>query len=103
MTNDGNCEEALNCTSACSALCQGKASFSNCPMALGLSSIALQLHRMILEPIRLMFFLNSKGVHSLEFLCLTHPHADHFMGMSCLIRDLQIKAFWAFGAKSAGF
>jgi hypothetical protein len=42
-------------------------------------------------------FLVSQGVQSLEFLCLTHPHADHFMGMGRLIRDLQIKAFWAFG------
>jgi hypothetical protein len=41
--------------------------------------------------------LSSRGVRALEFLCLTHPHADHFMGMSRLVRDFHIKAFWGFG------
>jgi Metallo-beta-lactamase superfamily len=41
--------------------------------------------------------LSSQGVTALEFLCLTHPHADHFMGMSRLVRDFQVKAFWGFG------
>jgi beta-lactamase superfamily II metal-dependent hydrolase len=40
-----------------------------------------------------------------EFLCLTHPHADHYSGMAelikCLIADgVVIKRFWDFGASS---
>jgi len=42
-------------------------------------------------------FLSSMAVKQLEFLCLTHPHEDHFMGMSRLVRDFDIKAFWGFG------
>jgi hypothetical protein len=41
--------------------------------------------------------LTSQKVTRLEFLCLTHPHADHFMGMSRLVRDFEIRAFWGFG------
>jgi beta-lactamase superfamily II metal-dependent hydrolase len=41
--------------------------------------------------------LSSRGVETLEFLCLTHPHADHFMGMSRLVSDFTIKHFWGFG------
>ena len=41
--------------------------------------------------------LSSEGVKTLEFLCLTHPHADHFMGMSRLVRDFKPKMFWGFG------
>ena len=41
--------------------------------------------------------LSAQGVSTLEFLCLTHPHEDHFMGMSRLIRDFQVKKFWGFG------
>ncbi len=41
--------------------------------------------------------LKSRGVRELAFLCLTHPHADHFTGMSRLVRDFQIRKFWGFG------
>ena len=27
-------------------------------------------------------FLRSRSITDLEFLCLTHPHADHYKGMS---------------------
>ena len=30
-------------------------------------------------------------------LLYTHPHEDHFMGMSRLVRDFDIEAFWGFG------
>jgi beta-lactamase superfamily II metal-dependent hydrolase len=43
-------------------------------------------------------FLNKQGVDTLEFLCLTHPHDDHFRGVKHLLDHLQVKAFWRFGA-----
>lgn len=39
-------------------------------------------------------FLKGKGVKQLEFLCLTHPHDDHFFGMTTLIDEFQPKEFW---------
>ena len=41
--------------------------------------------------------LSAQGVTHLEFLCLTHPHADHFMGMSRLVQDFDVEVFWGFG------
>jgi hypothetical protein len=42
-------------------------------------------------------FLEAQGVTELEFLCLTHPHADHFRGMSHLLqRFKKIRYFWRF-------
>lgn len=40
--------------------------------------------------------LRDKNVAEIEFLCITHPHADHFMGMSQLFRDFEVKHFWTF-------
>lgn len=40
--------------------------------------------------------LRDKNVTEIEFLCITHPHADHFMGMSQLFRDFEVKHFWTF-------
>ncbi len=39
-------------------------------------------------------FLSERGVGELEFLCLTHPHDDHYRGMSDLIRRFPPKQFW---------
>jgi len=41
-------------------------------------------------------FLKDRGVSTLEFLCLTHPHDDHFRGMSQLLEQLHVKHFWRF-------
>jgi beta-lactamase superfamily II metal-dependent hydrolase len=41
-------------------------------------------------------FLRGRGVSELEFLCLTHPHDDHFRGMSQLLEHLKVKHFWRF-------
>jgi beta-lactamase superfamily II metal-dependent hydrolase len=41
-------------------------------------------------------FLKQQGVSELEFLCLTHPHDDHFRGMSQLLEHLTVKHFWRF-------
>lgn len=46
-------------------------------------------------------FLRQKGVTELEFLCLTHPHDDHFRGMSQLLEQLNVKYFWRFAGISA--
>ena len=43
-------------------------------------------------------FLRSKNVTRLEFVCLTHPHADHFQGMSFLLETFPVRQFWIFGA-----
>lgn len=45
-------------------------------------------------------FLNKKSVKELEFLCLTHPHDDHFKGMSHLLEAFKVNFFWRFGSLS---
>jgi hypothetical protein len=40
--------------------------------------------------------LKKEGVQSLAFLCLTHPHDDHYRGMSQLLDHFPVKAFWSF-------
>lgn len=40
-------------------------------------------------------FLKDRGVRRLEFLCLTHPHDDHFRGMSHLLNNaIEVGQFW---------
>jgi hypothetical protein len=39
-------------------------------------------------------FLAERGVTELEFLCLTHPHDDHFRGMSRLLDEFSVRCFW---------
>ena len=41
--------------------------------------------------------LTDHKVSTLEFVCLTHPHDDHYKGMSHLLREFQVNAFWSFG------
>ena len=43
-------------------------------------------------------FLRSQDVVSLEFLCLTHPHYDHYRGFRQLFEKFDIRYFWRFGA-----
>jgi len=45
-------------------------------------------------------FLLERGVNELEFLCLTHPHDDHFRGMSQLLERLHVRCFWRPSAMS---
>ncbi len=45
-------------------------------------------------------FLSDQGVGELEFLCLTHPHDDHFRGMSQLLEQLHVRSFWRPSAMS---
>ncbi len=45
-------------------------------------------------------FLRSRNVNSLLFVCLTHPHDDHFLGMVRLIEEFRPKEFWRFGCLS---
>jgi hypothetical protein len=39
-------------------------------------------------------FLSDRGVSELEFICLTHPHDDHFRGMSQLFERFDVRCFW---------
>jgi beta-lactamase superfamily II metal-dependent hydrolase len=41
-------------------------------------------------------FLKDRGASVLDFLCLTHPHDDHFRGMSQLLEQLEVRHFWRF-------
>jgi beta-lactamase superfamily II metal-dependent hydrolase len=43
-------------------------------------------------------FLESRGVNRLNFLCLTHPHTDHYRGMSYLLDRFDPDRVWLFGA-----
>jgi beta-lactamase superfamily II metal-dependent hydrolase len=45
-------------------------------------------------------FLRQQGVKTLDFVCLTHPHDDHFVGMARLIDEFRPREFWRFGALS---
>jgi len=45
-------------------------------------------------------FLRECQVKELEFLGLTHPHDDHYRGMSHLLNQFSVKYFWRFAAMS---
>ena len=45
-------------------------------------------------------FLSEQGATELEFLCLTHPHDDHFRGMSQLLETFPVRYFWHFNGLS---
>jgi len=47
-------------------------------------------------------FLKARNVRKLKFVCLTHPHKDHFHGMLEILKHFtsdgrQIEEFWDFG------
>ena len=39
-------------------------------------------------------FLRSNAVKRLEFVCMTHPHRDHYRGMSRLLTEFEVAEFW---------
>lgn len=39
-------------------------------------------------------FLRSRGVTRLSFVCLTHPHDDHYFGLSQIIEAFEPSEFW---------
>jgi hypothetical protein len=43
-------------------------------------------------------FLESRHVKRLNFLCLTHPHEDHYRGMRHLLEAFHPDRIWIFGA-----
>ena len=45
-------------------------------------------------------FLLDQDVKELEFLCLTHPHDDHYKGMSQLLEKFKVHYFWNFNGLS---
>lgn len=49
------------------------------------------------------FLQNDRDVQKLEFVCWTHPHADHHDGMPALLQTYRdrIHRFWRFGGNNA--
>ena len=45
-------------------------------------------------------FLRNQGVKRLQFVCLSHPHDDHFLGMTKLIDEFKPREFWRAGCLS---
>ena len=46
-------------------------------------------------------FLREHSVNDLEFICLTHPHSDHYRGMSHILREMDsVKWWWQFDGLS---
>ena len=41
-------------------------------------------------------YLRQRNVHRLAFVCLTHPHSDHFSGLSHLFDEFEVREFWYF-------
>ena len=39
-------------------------------------------------------FLLERGIKELEFVCLTHPHEDHYRGLSHLLQEFPVRFFW---------
>ncbi len=50
------------------------------------------------QPVRALETLRQLGAEKLSFVCLTHPHADHYSGLSEILRvyDGNIEHFFAF-------
>jgi len=47
--------------------------------------------------------LKELNVTQLEFVALTHPHDDHYRGMSSLLREFPPKRFWQFAGTTPHF
>ena len=45
-------------------------------------------------------FLNERKIDELDFVCLTHPHDDHFSGIKQLFENFTVSQFWHFDAMS---
>lgn len=45
-------------------------------------------------------FLKERGITRLTFLCLTHPHDDHYRGMSYLLEAYRPDRVWLFGSST---
>ncbi len=43
-------------------------------------------------------FLRKNNVKHLSFLCLTHPHHDHYKGMSHILKEFRPDRVWLFGS-----
>jgi beta-lactamase superfamily II metal-dependent hydrolase len=47
-------------------------------------------------------FLKEQNVTELAFVCLTHPHADHYSGMFHLFEQFRVNGFWSFHTARPG-
>jgi beta-lactamase superfamily II metal-dependent hydrolase len=45
-------------------------------------------------------FLKEESVKSLEFICVTHPHADHFRGVDHLFEEFPVEFFWRYSEQT---
>ena len=45
-------------------------------------------------------FLKNQDVSDLRFVCLTHPHDDHFSGIMQLLENFNVEQFWHFDGVS---
>ncbi len=45
----------------------------------------------------LMQFLAGEGITELDWVVLTHPHNDHFKGLTRVLNDLTVKELWTTG------
>ena len=39
-------------------------------------------------------FLNFKGIHDIELIVMSHPHADHIGGLSSILNEIKIHQIW---------
>lgn len=46
---------------------------------------------------QLMQFLTSEGIQELDWVVLTHPHFDHFNGLTRVLNQLTVKELWTTG------
>ena len=46
-------------------------------------------------------FLKAKGVTTIHYLALTHPHSDHYRGMKKVFSDYEVKHFYDTRAENA--
>ncbi|MCX6377389.1 MAG: MBL fold metallo-hydrolase [Armatimonadetes bacterium] len=46
------------------------------------------------DRVPVLSWLEKNRIDTLEFVCLTHPHLDHFAGMVDVLKSIRVKEFW---------
>ncbi|MCX7635656.1 MAG: DNA internalization-related competence protein ComEC/Rec2, partial [Syntrophales bacterium] len=47
-------------------------------------------------------YLRQKGISTLEAVVLTHPHPDHFAGLTYILEHFTVRSFWTNGHRTEG-